>query len=91
MRTAELTRLGKALGLSLREIVALLKEDRTGRIDAERRLAILRENRSRLAAKADELSRLVAYLDAKIDWVGGGSVGRTPAMRSFLDRDDASP
>jgi MerR family copper efflux transcriptional regulator len=84
VRTAELIRLGQALGLSLKEIGALLKEEQAGRMDAERSLAILREHRDRLSAKADELSRLVAYLDAKIAWVRGGSNGDMPSMGAFL-------
>ena len=84
LRIAELIRLGQALGLSLREIGSLLKEEQAGRIDADRSLAILREHRDRLAARADELSRLVAYLDAKIVWVRDGSLGVAPAMSLFL-------
>lgn len=84
VRTAELIRVGRALGMSLREIGALLAEERTGRIDAARSLEILREHRERLAAKAEELGRLVAYLDAKIAWVSDGASGAPPAMNSFL-------
>lgn len=84
VRTAELIRLGQALGLSLKEIGALLREEQAGHIDAERSLAILSEHRARLAARAEELSRLVAYLDAKIAWVADGSTEPSPAMSSFL-------
>ncbi|WP_197042262.1 helix-turn-helix domain-containing protein [Sandarakinorhabdus oryzae] len=83
VRTAELIRLGQALGLSLAEIGALLKEEQAGQIDDERSLSILREHRHRLATKAAELQRLVAYLDAKIAWVAGGSRGPVPAMADF--------
>lgn len=84
VRTAELIRLGQALGLSLAEIGALLKEEQAGQIDDARSLAILTRHRDRLAARADELRRLVAYLDAKIDWVHGGSRGPVPAMADYV-------
>jgi DNA-binding transcriptional MerR regulator len=84
VRTAEYIRIGQALGLSLRQIGALLAEDQAGRIDAERSLAILAEHRDRLAAKAEELTRLVAYLDAKIAWINRGSQGLAPTLISFL-------
>jgi len=84
VRTAEHIRLGQALGLSLRQIGVLIAEEQAGRIDAERSLAILREHRDRLAAKAEELGRLVAYLDAKIAWVNRGSTGLAPTLSSFL-------
>ncbi len=82
--TAEHIRLGQAFGLSLRQIGALLAEKQADRIDAQRSLAILSEQRDRLAAKAEELGRLVAYLDAKIAWVSRGSVGLAPTLGSFL-------
>lgn len=54
------------------------------------RLTILREHRGRLAARADELNRLVAYLDAKIEWVREGSPGAPPAMSAFLAPGEGS-
>jgi DNA-binding transcriptional MerR regulator len=88
VRTAELIRLGQALGLSLAEIGALLKEEQAGQIDDTRSLAILGQHRARLAAKAAELHRLVAYLDAKIAWVEGGSRGPVPAMADFVGKSN---
>lgn len=88
IRTAELIRLGQALGMSLNEIGALLKEEQAGRIDADRSLAILGEHRRKLAARAAELSSLVAYLDAKIAWIRAGSVGPVPVMAMFLGAGD---
>lgn len=90
VRTAELIRLGQALGLSLREIGTLLREEQAGEIDTDRRLEILHEHRARLASKAHELARLVDYLDAKIAWVGGRGNGPPPTMGSFLS-EQAQP
>ena len=84
VRTAELIRLGQALGLTLREIGALLMEEKAGVLDAERSLVILREQRARLATKVAEMTQLVHYLDAKIAWIAGGSKGPPPAMGEFL-------
>ncbi len=80
LRTANLIRLGQALGLSLKDIGALLAEEQQGQIDTARSLAILQEQRDRLAAKARELLSLVDYLDAKIDWISGGSAGPMPTL-----------
>lgn len=80
LRTAELIRLGQALGLSLSEIGALLQEEQAGKIDQKRSVAILNEQRKRLAAKAAELRRLIRYLDRKIEWVSAGSKGKPPAF-----------
>ena len=70
--------------MSLREIGGLLAEEQAGTIDAERSLELLGEHRGRLAAKADELERLVAYLDAKIGWILRGPAGPAPEMGRFL-------
>lgn len=80
LRTAGLVRLGQALGMSLADIASLLEEERSGRIDTARSLAILAEQRARLAAKAAELSTLIAYLDAKIAWVESGGDGEYPVL-----------
>lgn len=80
VRTAELIRLGQALGLSLREIAALLDEEQRGGIDDARSLEILRQHRARLARRAAELDALMAYLDAKIAWVERGGQGEAPRL-----------
>lgn len=79
VRAAGFIRLGQALGLSLKEIASLLEEERVGRIDDARSLAILDGLRSRLLAKSDEIAGLVRYLDAKIAWIEAGSEGEPPA------------
>lgn len=79
VRAAGFVRLGQALGLSLGQIAMLLDEERSGRIDEARSLAILRDQRARLLDKAAELDRLVRYLDAKIAWIEAGSQGDPPA------------
>lgn len=87
--TADHIRVAQALGLSLRQIAALLEQERAGDIDALRTLAILRERRDRLASKAEELGRLVGYLDAKITWVVNGCSGEPPCVNDFLKLPDA--
>lgn len=82
VRVAEWIRLGQALGLSLSEIAALLEEERSGRIDDARGIAILTEHRERMAARAAELARLIAYLDAKIAWLNAGGRGASPRLVS---------
>jgi DNA-binding transcriptional MerR regulator len=76
-------RVAQALGLSLRQIAPLLAQEQAGDFDSARSLAILRERRESLASKAEELGRLVAYLDAKIAWVNNGSAGTSPNINDF--------
>ena len=90
LRAAELIRLGQALGLTLAEIGRLLADEQAGRIDRERSLEILTEQRDRLAGKVRELTRLVQYLDAKIESVSGGSAEPSPRISDFADRPHSS-
>lgn len=83
VRVAGFVRLGQALGLSLAEIGALVDEERSGRIDDARSVDILAAHRERLSSRVSELSALVAYLDAKIAWVGSGGVGPQPQIAEF--------
>jgi len=84
VRMAGHIRIAQALGLSLRQIALLLAQEQAGNIDPSRSLAILRERRESLASKAEELARLLAYLDAKIAWVNNGSTGTSPNINDFV-------
>jgi DNA-binding transcriptional MerR regulator len=79
---AEMIRLGQALGLSLREIGEFLDEESSGKIDDARSVEILLGQRERLATKIQELTRLVAYLDAKVAWVRAGFGGPKPGLET---------
>jgi DNA-binding transcriptional MerR regulator len=80
LETAEMIRLGQSLGLSLREIGEMLKEQARGEIDDVRSIEILLAQRERLAGKIRELTRLVDYLDAKVEWIRNGSSGSKPKL-----------
>lgn len=86
LRTAELIRLGQALGLSLAEIGRLLEDEQAGRIDTARSLAILAEQRTRLARKVADLAMLIRYLDGKIAWIEAGAAGDPPRLADFADQ-----
>jgi DNA-binding transcriptional MerR regulator len=88
LRTAELIRLGQALGLSLAEIGRLLADEQAGRIDRAKSLAILSEQRARLARKVAELSALIQYVDGKIEWIQSGSAGTPPQLSDFIGNPD---
>ncbi|TGD98684.1 MerR family transcriptional regulator [Methylobacterium nonmethylotrophicum] len=90
VRTAQLIRIGQALGLSLKEIGALLADVRDGRMDRDRSLAIMLDQRDRLRRKASEIGRMAGYLDAKITWVEAGSTGEQPQFADFVPMRDES-
>lgn len=84
VRTAELVRIGQSLGLSLKEIGALLAEVRDGRIGPERSLTIMLDQRDRLRRKAAEIGRMADYLDAKISWIKAGSIDKPPQFADYV-------
>jgi MerR family transcriptional regulator, copper efflux regulator len=67
--TAQVIRLGQALGLTLKQIKAFVKELAPEERATPKILSFLTEQRNRLDRKVSELQRLIAFLDAKIVWV----------------------
>ena len=77
---AELTRIGQALGLSLKEIAALMERRRKGNLPLKGRIELMRAQLAQLDDKAIELERLRAYVRAKIDWQEHGEIGPEPTL-----------
>ena len=80
LATAELIRIGQALGLSLKEIGALMEKRRKGKLPLKGRIELMRAQLAQLDRKAIELERLRAYVRAKIDWQEYGERGPEPVL-----------
>jgi MerR family transcriptional regulator, copper efflux regulator len=83
VRSADVIRVGQALGLSLREIGELRKARRSGDLPRGKRIALMKEQLARLEAKAAELERLKTYVRAKIAWQQGGEKGDEPVLANL--------
>ena len=77
-------RISQSLGMSLKEIVALNEERNAGKITPERRLVILRERLLQLEEKAAEITSMMKYMRAKIDWLESSSTRPAPDFKKYL-------
>ncbi len=80
LHTAEVIRVGQALGLSLRELSQLREARRQGRMQLPQRTALMKDQLARLEAKSLELKKLKAYVRAKIAWLERGENGPEPRL-----------
>ncbi len=83
VRDARIIRMAQSLGMSLKEIAAIGKEHREGRITRERSIEIMSQQLERLDAKASELQAMGNYLRAKIKWLKGGEKGPEPDFGKY--------
>jgi MerR family transcriptional regulator, copper efflux regulator len=91
VHSAEVIRVGQALGLSLREIVELRKARRSGDLPRKKRIALMTDQLARLEAKSADLERLKTYVRAKIAWQQGGEKGDEPMLRSVTRPMERQP
>jgi DNA-binding transcriptional MerR regulator len=85
VHSADVIRVGQALGLSLREIGDLREARRKGDLPIEDRLAMMKDQLARLEAKSAELDKLKAYVRAKIAWQEAGERGEEPLLSDFVN------
>lgn len=78
VKAIKLVRLSQAAGLSLREIEALSRERRAGRLTSRRRIEVVSAQIGKLDSKAAVLTAMADYLRAKRDWLAGGEQGAEP-------------
>jgi MerR family Zn(II)-responsive transcriptional regulator of zntA len=71
-------RAGQTLGMSLIEIKSLVDERLAGDKGKAKMLHAMTSRREKLAQQATELAALIGFVDAKISWLRGGSVGPMP-------------
>lgn len=83
LKAATLVRYGQSIGLSLADIGALESERRAGRIDASRRIEILRGQLISLERQQQRLAAATAHISAKIDWWSSGGRGTRPMSTGF--------
>lgn len=69
VETARMIRMAQALGFSLKEIAALGKEHRSGKMTRERSLEIMIQQLAQLEEKFRHLDAMTRYLRAKIAWL----------------------
>lgn len=86
VRTARMIRMAQSLGMSLKEIAAINRENRAGRITRARSIELLRDQLARLDAKAREIGAMTAYLRAKLAWYERGGKSPEPDFQAYLAR-----
>jgi DNA-binding transcriptional MerR regulator len=91
VHSADVIRVGQALGLSLRKIVELRKARRSGDLPRKKRIALMKDQLARLEAKSADLERLKTYVRAKIAWQQGGEKGDEPMLRSVTRPMERQP
>jgi MerR family transcriptional regulator, copper efflux regulator len=80
LRAAQIIRTAQSLGMSLKEIAAISRERRAGRMTRERSAQVLRAQLDQLDRKAAELAAMRVYLNTKIAWLEGGEKGPPPSF-----------
>ncbi len=80
VRSADIIRVGQALGLSLREIADLRESRRKGGLPLKKRVELMKDQLARLEKKSADLDRLKAYVRAKIAWQKAGEKGDEPTL-----------
>jgi MerR family transcriptional regulator, copper efflux regulator len=83
VQVAQVIRIARSLGMSLKEIAALSEERRKGRVTRDRSIEVLRGQLARLETKAAELETLAGYLRANIKWLAAGGQGQPPDFRDY--------
>lgn len=79
IRVADVIRFGQALGMSLKEITAVLHAGKDSQLE------ILQQRRDDLRERGEELLRLSHYLDEKIEWISAGAQGEPSLKHSSLN------
>ena len=90
VRSAQTIQLGKVLGMSLKEISAILDDYRHKRLTPEKAVEIINTQRTRLRAKGYDMLAMADYLDAKLIWLQSGEAEDEPDLQVFLLRGRAA-
>jgi DNA-binding transcriptional MerR regulator len=75
-----LIRTAQQLGFSLKQMVPLAREYEAGRLDVQRRLAVMRRQLEMIEAQAARIGAMRDYVRAKIAWMEAGEAGDEPAF-----------
>jgi MerR family copper efflux transcriptional regulator len=88
VRAARIIRTAQSLGMSLKEIAAISRSRREGRMSRDRSIEILQAQLRVIEAKAGQADALRLFLRAKLDWLAGGEKGLPPDVEQYLDAAD---
>jgi DNA-binding transcriptional MerR regulator len=83
VEAARIIKVAQSLGFSLKEIAAFAREYRDGEMGPERSVQILSVQMAKLREKAEQLSGVLDYLQAKVDWLERGGIGPEPRFGEF--------
>jgi MerR family copper efflux transcriptional regulator len=85
VRAVKIIRTAQSLGMSLKEIAAISRARREGRMTRERSIEVLKGQLREIEAKARQAETLRVYLSAKLDWLAGGEKGSPPDVDQYLE------
>ena len=89
VRAARIIRTAQSLGMSLKEIAAISRARREGRMSRDRSIETLQAQLRVIEAKARQADALRLFLRAKLDWLAGGEKGSPPDVEQYLDAADS--
>ena len=89
VRAARIIRTAQSLGMSLKEIAAISRARREGRMSRDRSIEVLKAQLRELEAKAKQIGALRLFLCAKLDWLAGGEKGPPPDVEQYLEAADS--
>jgi MerR family copper efflux transcriptional regulator len=85
VRAAKIIRTAQSLGMSLKDIAAISRARREGRMSRDRSIEVLKAQLRELEAKAKQVDALRLYLCAKLNWLAGGEKGQPPDVEQYLE------
>jgi DNA-binding transcriptional MerR regulator len=89
VRAAKIIRTAQSLGMSLKEIAAISRARREGRMSRERSIEILKAQLRVIETKASQADALRLFLRAKLRWLAGGEKGPPPDVEKYLEAADS--
>lgn len=88
VRSAQTIQLCQALGMSLKEIGALLEDSRTGKLTRKKLIELMATQHDILRTKARDMLAMADYLQAKIAWKRNEPSAEEPDLMDFLPSDE---
>jgi DNA-binding transcriptional MerR regulator len=84
VQIVEVVRISQRLGMPLKQIAALGRARREGRVTTEQSIEVLSEQLALLEQRSRELKSMTDYLRAKIMWLKDAQGSSPPAFKSFV-------
>lgn len=83
---ADMIRTARLLGFSLGQMVPLAREYEAGRLDARRRLGVMRRQLAMVEAQVARIHAMRDYVRAKIAWMEAGEAGPEPCFGKHVKK-----